>query len=351
MKLKESVNLSELSLKTTHIGSLPFLEVEEALDWSFSLDIPAWPQLPKYEKEVMTLQFLEGFPLWDKNQNVVKNFVKEEKEVLTFYELYLKIIEENQLELLKTFSLSETSARAFFPFIKRAQKLKPSFLKGQITGPFTLGITLKNEKRENLIFDERLRDLLVKFITLKALAQAWELKKTNSEVIIFLDEPGLSGFGSSAFITLSKDLILTMINEVAEILQKYGFLVGIHVCANTSWDIVLESSIQIISFDSFNFFEKFILYEKPLKNFLEKGVLAWGIVPTDKEVLNQISLKDIVEKFKFQLKTLSKTLKISPEIILKKSLFTPSCGLGSLDIFLAKKALEILLSLAISLKG
>ncbi|MCS7279279.1 MAG: hypothetical protein NZ530_04375 [Thermodesulfobacteriaceae bacterium] len=342
MKLREYVKLDELFLKTTQIGSLPVLDIEEALNLSFSLDIPAWPQLPKYEKESMIFQFMEGFPGWNQTDNLIPNFSKIEKEIFNFYETYLKIIEDHQFELLKTFSLSETSARAFIPFIKKAFKLKPSILKGQITGPFTLGISLKNEEKKSLIFDERWQDLLVKFITLKALAQAWELKKVDSKVIIFLDEPGLSGFGSLSFITISKDLVLNMINEVVETLQKYNFIVGIHVCANTSWDLVLESSVQILSFDSFNFFDKLIIYEKFLKKFLERGFLAWGLVPTEKETLTQISLEGIFQKFTFQLKILSEKLKISKEEILEKSLFTPSCGLGNLEVSLAKKALDFL---------
>ncbi len=336
------MKLNSLSLKTTQIGSLPVFEVEEALEMSFCLDIPTWPQLPKFEKEGMITQFIEGFPGWDETTQQVKTFSKIEREILNFYETYIKIIENNQFELLKNFSLSSKASKTFGPFIKKAKELKPQIVKGQITGPFTLGIALKNEKNENLIFDERSRDLLVKFITLKALAQAEELKKTGAEVILFLDEPGLSGFGSSALITLSKELVLSMINEVTETLQKYNFIVGIHVCANTSWDLILESSIQILSFDSFNFFKKLVIYETSLKNFLKKGILAWGVVPTEKEILSQTSLEEILKKFEIQLRKLAQKLNMQEKEVLGRSLFTPSCGLGSLSPALAKKALTLL---------
>lgn len=37
-------------MKTTHIGSLPFLNIEQALEYTFQFDIPAIPTLPKLNK-------------------------------------------------------------------------------------------------------------------------------------------------------------------------------------------------------------------------------------------------------------------------------------------------------------
>lgn len=38
-------------MKTTHIGSLPFLSLDQALDYSFQYDIPVIPTLPKLDKK------------------------------------------------------------------------------------------------------------------------------------------------------------------------------------------------------------------------------------------------------------------------------------------------------------
>ncbi len=338
--------MKDSSLKTTHIGSLPLEDPKKSVELVFeNLDIPAWPQLSKIKKESMLLQFNEGLPgfNWDK-EKIDTSSPKFEEDMFKFYENYLQIVEENNLELLENFGLSEEVAKGFKAFLSFGEQYKPSIVKGQITGPFTLATALKIETGEIPIFRDDLRDLITKFISIKALAQGIKLKKLAPEVIIFLDEPGLAGFGSSAFITISKNDVITMLNEIATLLKKHNIIPGIHVCANTSWDIVLESEIDILNFDSFNFYEKFVIYDNHIKNFLKKDnkYIAWGVIPTDKEQLEKVELEEVLKKFKNQLKDFSVKIDFSEKEILKKSLFTPACGMGSLTVILAEKGLNLL---------
>jgi len=335
----------ELGLHITHIGSMPFKDPEEAVNLSLELDIPAWPQLPKYKNERMIVQFNEGLPGFNFEKQIINtespNF---EEDFMKFYELYLQIVEEKKLEFLQEFSISESFAKGFYTFLKLGKNKKLSKVKGQITGPFTLGIALKANSGESVIFRDELRDLIVKFLTLKALYQGLELKKISPFVILFMDEPGLTAFGTSAFITISKETVLSMINEIVTLVKSHGIFTGIHVCANTSWDVVLESEIDILSFDSFNYYDKLIIYKDDLKKFFEteNKFIAWGIIPTDSDTLKSITLQEILEKFNSQLINFSELIGFSKEEILKKSLFTPACGLGSLKEELAIKALKFL---------
>jgi len=51
-----------IKMKTTHIGSLPFLELREAVDFNIGLSLPCVPTLPFFnESELMLNQFLDGF--------------------------------------------------------------------------------------------------------------------------------------------------------------------------------------------------------------------------------------------------------------------------------------------------
>lgn len=348
MKLKEgSVSYPDLSLKTTHIGSLPFTEITKALEISFSFDIPAWPQLPKFREEGMLWQFITDFPGFSLEKESVNTKAPQfEESALKIYESYLEIVENQNFKVLKNlfdFSFS----KAFSPFLEEAKKRKPLILKGQITGPFTLGISLKTETKENLIFDDILRDLLLKFLTLKALFQAFLLKERASQVIIFFDEPGLSGFGSSAYISLSKELVITLLREPIVVLKNQGVITGIHVCANTSWDLLLESEINVVNLDSFSYFEKFIIFSESLKRFLLRPdtYLAMGAVPTDKETLIKISEREIIEKFERDLSELRKITSLDRPYLLKKILLTPACGMGSLPEDLVSKVIALLKSL------
>jgi len=338
------VSYPDLSLKTTHIGSLPYEEIDKALEVSFSFDIPAWPQLPKFKEEGMLWQFIKNFPGFSLERELIITESKDfEEKVLKIYEIYLELIENQNFEpLLNYFDL--TFSRAFLSFLEEAEKRNLPVLKGQITGPFTLGTALKTEDNEILIFRDDLRDLLLKFLTLKALLQAYYLKQRAEKVIIFFDEPGLSGFGSSAFITLSKELVLELLKEPIEILKSQGVLVGIHVCANTSWDLLFDSEINIVNLDSFSYFDKFIIYAEGLKNFLSKEntFIAMGVVPTDRETLINTSEEEVIEKFEKQLFELSKITSLDETFLLKRIILTPACGMGSLNEELVSKVILLL---------
>lgn len=334
------------NLKTSHIGSLPLEDPKEAVELVFeTTDIPAWPQLSRLKNENMLLQFNEGLPGFDFNREILDPENELFEEALTnFYEDYLKIIEEKNLEVLEKYQLTDFTARGFSKFYKIALTRKPKVVKGQITGPFTLATSLKLKNGENPIFREDLKDLIVKFTSIKALAQAVKLKEITPNVIIFIDEPGLSGFGSSSLITITKDEVLNMLDEVFTLLKSFGIITGIHICANTSWDIPLISKVDILSFDSFNFYEKLAIYKDELSNFLnkDKKFIAWGVVPTESSILKNVTFEEILNRFQSQIKDLENNLSLSKEKILEKSLFTPSCGLGSLNKELSFKALEFL---------
>lgn len=336
----------ELACKTTHIGSFPFDDVEIALTYALKFDIPAWPQLPKFKTEGMILQACEGLPGFDPLQERIDFSHPEfENGLLKIYEDHQRAILEENSEVLIKYLPSETHARALRPFIERMKSHPGSWIKGQITGPFTLASSLKDLEGQNLLFIPDLRDFIVKFLTLKALSQANYLSQTGKRVIIFLDEPGLAGFGSSGFLTVSKDEVISMLQEIIHNLRQKGVIAGVHVCANTDWDLVFNSDPDIVSFDSFTFFEKFILYSQGLNQFLkEKGrFIAWGCVPTDKENLSKTNRFAEIEKVLLnQLETLSNLLNLPVKNILKHSLFTPACGMGSLTSEEVDKVVELL---------
>ena len=66
------------------------------------------------------------------------------------------------------------------------------------------------------------------------------------------------------------------------------------------------------------------------------------MVPTNSETLKNISLEEIIHKFKFQLTNLSSLLDISEKEVLKKSLFIPAYSFGSFSNILSIKALNLL---------
>ena len=135
---------------------------------------------------------------------------------------------------------------------------------------------MKDHKGQAIFFHDALRYAAVKLLALKAGWQAMKLADSGHPVIIFIDEPALAGYGSSEFISISREDVMTCLQEVIAAIQSQGALAGVHVCANTDWSLLMDSAVDIINFDAHGYFDKFALYGQDLAKFLQAGrILAW----------------------------------------------------------------------------
>jgi methionine synthase II (cobalamin-independent) len=331
------------------IGSLPITDHDQAIDlvFEYTPDIPLWVQLPLHPEERMLIQFLGGLPgLVYEADRVFIDTAKQtfEDDLLHFYEEYLAVSDGGSPLDGTRFVLTPETARGFFTLLgvmESAPRL-PVALKGQITGPVTLATGLTDQNRRALFYDDRLLDLVVKTLAMKARWQVEKLSKWGLPVIIFIDEPGLAGFGTSAFISISREDVARVLSEVIDAIHQAKGLAGVHVCANTDWSLILDSSADILSFDAYGFFERLALYEASLKTFLEQDkILAWGIVPTSdmRDIANETP-SSLVAKWESQVSRIE-ALGIERSKILSRSLITPSCGTGSLGPDQAIRVLEM----------
>jgi hypothetical protein len=333
----------------TMIGSLPLMDHGEAIDLIFkhTPEIPFWAQLTRYQEEGMLVQFTGGLPGICRNNGGI--FVNTESdnfdaEQLQFFEEYMSVI-EGELELdASRFILTEETARGFFILLERLASLPaaPVAVKGQIAGPFTLGTGLVDQNKRAIFYDVQLRDTVVKLLAMKARWQVRQLSRYVQPVLIFIDEPGLAGFGSSEFTSISRNDISQGLEEICEAVHGEGGLAGVHVCANTDWSLVLESSADIISFDAYGYFDRFILYPAQIKNFLECGkILAWGIVPTlNAQQIERVTSDSLLEQWRAKVNQLE-ALGTNMQQLISQSLITPSCGVGSLDLASAEKVIKL----------
>ncbi len=331
------------------IGSLPMDDHEKAAELvlKYASDIPLWVQLPAYRAEGMVAQFLPGMP------GVVtegdKTFIDKTKdgfaeEILSFYEDYLMVTEAGGSLEGSRFAMTGDEARGFVEMKRRIAALaeKPDAVKGQITGPITFATGVTDRDGRAVFYDDELRDAAIKHLALKAAWQTRELKTFGKPVMVFFDEPALAGFGSSAFLTITKEDVKDALAEMSRAVHSEGGLSGVHVCANTEWDLLLDSDLDVISFDAYFFFDKFMLYGPRIKAFMDRGgILAVGIVPTSPaDVIAEETVDRLFERLNVQLEAL-KALGISSERIKEQILVTPSCGTGSLPLDLAVKVLDM----------
>jgi methionine synthase II (cobalamin-independent) len=324
----------------TGIGSFPHTDVKEAIHvvLQYFPQIPFWPQFPKRSfGEGMVAQFSGGFPsirLDEKGQKIwIDTLEGFDREVERFYQWVEK-------EDTEPFNISEDFAKGLHllkDLASEEYRKEMKYVKGQVTGPVTFGLSLTDQEKRPIFYDPTLREILVRHLSSKA---RWLEKRFNAwfpgvKTILFFDEPSLSSFGS-AFSGLNREEVIDSLNECFHAVEG---LKGVHCCGNTDWSLLLNADLDILSFDAYGYLETLSLYPKELRAFLERGgILAWGIVPTSEAILKE-DAQSLVRRFKEGVEILSKK-GIDP-ILLQRAILTPSCGTASLPIPLAEKVCRV----------
>ena len=83
-----------------------------------------------------------------------------------------------------------------------------------------------------------------------------------------------------------------------------------------------------------------------MKRFIDrKGVIAWGIVPNDEEVLVKESVASLQDRLEEAMAPFTRK-GIPFKRLIEQGLLTPSCALASLSIEGAEQALKLLTELS-----
>jgi methionine synthase II (cobalamin-independent) len=332
--------------RVTGIGSVPFTDVDETCDliMRYCPTIPYVPQLIKRDpRENMFLQFSENLPCliedYQKKQVFFDETKDREKSLADFYDYVVHNCYDH-------FKISSKYLKGLYPMIEKCRERNNPFIKVQVTGPITYLISLTKKDKQSMIFDDEIAEAITIGLAMKGLWQVQEVIKSGKTPILFFDEPSLWGLGS-AYLAVSDEKVTFLLSSLIEYIREHNknLLLGIHCCGNTNWKIVLESGVDIVSFDSYGFGEKLALYPEEIKNFLQKGgFTAFGITPTS-EYREGISEDELYNKFTSILEELDKK-GISRDLMLDRIIFTPACGLGPMSQKDARRALELTSSLA-----
>ncbi len=330
----------EFGCLPTIIGSMPHTDPAEACSQitHHLKDIPAWPQLPKRSPlENMYIQYSQGFPgVVVKDDSIYINRSQDlDKPLEQLYAAYL----ENNVD---KYPISPDYAAGLHNLLALTN-LAPMAVKGQLTGPVTWGLTVTDDSRRAIIYDDVLGDAVAKFFKLQAGWQEKKLSQISKNTIIFIDEPYMSAFGSVG-VSLSRDRIVSLLEEV---FSGISGLKGVHCCGNTDWSVLLGTSVDIVSFDAYNYAQSLSLYPTEIKKFLDnKGTVAWGIVPNDEESLAEESVAALQDRLEEAMAPFTRK-GVSFKQLIAQGLLTPSCGLARLTTNeAAARALELLAELS-----
>lgn len=340
----------EFGCLPTAIGSMPHSDPEEACSivMKHLSSIPAWPQLPtRSSRESMNIQFSEGFPCAVVDEGKIHiepsaNFEAELKQI------YIDC-EQNNSDKYGVSAEYAAGLHAFMSKVKRAE-----IVKGQITGPITWGFAVTDGDGKSVLCDETLAGALAKFLRLKAMWQENALRKISRHPIIFVDEPSLVFLSSTYLylphekVSIPREKVTALLEEVFEGIEG---LKGMHCCGSTNWSLPLNTTIDVLSFDAYNYASSLARYSDEVKNFFGRGGnIAWGIVPNNEESLAKESVSSLRDRLGEAVAPFTRN-GVSFKQILRQSLLTPSCGLAGLPYEAACQALELVAGLSADLRG
>ncbi|MCP4402710.1 MAG: hypothetical protein GY801_36090 [bacterium] len=334
----------------TGIGSMPFTDVEHALDVSLSRlpEAPIWPQLPRLGlNEQMEIQYSEGLPSIvidrEKNRMYFDTSVDYSEAFAEFYEAYMLAMDpDDGTGDCSALEIGPEFTKGLYAMERRlqAKEGKLPFVKVQTTGPCSFALTIVDENKRAIYYNEEFRDVVIKALAMKC---RWQIQKFQSfadNIICFIDEPILSAFGSSTYVSVKRDDVVEHLSEVIDAVHTDNGLAGIHCCGNTEWSILIDAGVDMVNFDAFEYGETIAMYADSVKTHLERGgMLAWGVVPTSTAIRKQTvdSMMTHLEKMIDNLASKG----IDKQLIVEQALITPSCGTGSMEPDDAEKVFEM----------
>jgi len=302
---------------------MPHRNVDRALEMALSLDVPFWPQLPRYSyHEDMCVQASEHFP------GIVLDV---EKRTLRFsMEKFTNELEEAMahFEEPEYFDISETYSEVYHRFLNLDLADRPA-IRGQLEGPISFGFNIVDQDNRPILFDDTVRPFIIEFLARRINIQLSKLKKINQNAFMFIDEPGLqfvfsamSGYGDVAA-RKDMEIFFSLIERPR----------GVHLCGNPDWDFLLGLDLDILSLDVYSNGEVFASYASSIKKFLDRGgIIVWGIVPTNIEPFEKESINSLENRL-IEMWTFLDKKGIDRDFLMSRSMLSPAtCCLVNPDI-------------------
>ena len=302
------------NLLTTAMAVMPHRNVDRALALALSLDIPFWPQLPKYNYyEDMYVQASEHFP---------GILLDMEKRTLRFsHEKFLAEFETcmSRFDEPAYFDISDTYSVVYKRFLEMDLSRKPA-IRGQLEGPISFGFNVVDENDRPILFDDTVRPFMIEFMAKRVNIQLKRLKEKNENAFMFVDEPGLQ-FLFSAMAGYGDRAARSDMEAFFEMIERPR---GVHLCGNPDWDFLLSQDLDILSLDVYSNGDVFAAYAPSIKRFLDRGgVLVWGIVPTNFEPFEKENMSSLEERLSSLWSALFKK-GIDREFLFSRSLMSPA---------------------------
>jgi hypothetical protein len=151
-------------------------------------------------------------------------------------------------------------------------------IKLQVTGPVTLGrALLDGGAPSDVAF--RLAGSAVR-ARVEALLAATRAAAPVAPLVVFVDEPGLTGSAHPRF-PLDREPAVRLLAETLATVEVHA-VSGVHCCGAPDWSLVTQAGPRVLSAPVTG---GLVTHAETLGRFLDRGGwIAWGAVPTDEPV-------------------------------------------------------------------
>jgi hypothetical protein len=340
---------------------MPHADPAKAVDVVLSTlpEAPIWPQLSgRGLNEQMEVQYSEGMPCRvvdrDRRRMYFETSGDYTDAFAQFYESYMVAMDPDEgTGDVSAMAISPEYAAGIYELEKRLQAeggTRP-YVKCHTTGPCSFALTIVDESKRALFYNEEFRDVVIKALAMKCRWQIQKLAPYGERVICFIDEPILAGFGSSTYVSVSRNDVIAAVGELVEAIHSEGAIAGIHCCGNTEWSIPIDAGADIVNFDAFQYGETIAMYPDHVKRHLEAGrALAWGVVPTSAEVRSQ-TVDSLADLYRRMVDNLVSKSGLDTELVHRQTLLTGSCGTGSMEVADAERVFQLTGQLSAALRA
>lgn len=339
------------------IGSLPHVRPGPALELCIEStpELVGWPQLPAAAPaENMYAQFAAGLPglvVTADGAYCDRRSPSYEADLERLYAAHLSWSPDAGAPppVAGPAAIGPELARGLHALLDMPRERLPAgaALKGQITGPVSFALAVTDQDRRPLLYDETLRQAATLLLRLKAAWQEWALAGSGRPTVLFLDEPYMATFGSAHF-NYGPELVRQLLEAVTGGLRS---TLGVHCCGNTDWTLLLGGPARIVSFDAYAHARSMALYPREVEAHLAAGgCLAWGIVPALPQDLVGETLDSLLARFEAAVGLLVDK-GIDKDLLLRRALISPSCGLRAQSEDGAARALGLCAQMSARLRG
>ena len=327
----ESIRVSLPRLVATGVGSLPGLDAENAVRRILRAfpDLPYWPQFPAAGlDEIMLWQFLPPVPKrpaqtpWAGQTGLGPDEMEawltgDLAGTETPMDRAMGLVEMERALGPSAASVAEEERSNDVRSVPTAADPAQhgGWIKGQLTGPVTLALNLRDNTNTPLFERPRLLGVLLDRLVAAGRAQISRLRRLRPNVLLVIDEPALFRLERTALPALAGCL-----ESLIAALRSPGVAIGVHTCGPPPWQLLAALDADMVNFDALRFPPNHVERVGPLTRFLQAGGrLAWGIVPTERPIPCSVLGARTLELMADFGRTLARS-----------SLLTPTCGLALL---------------------